>query len=178
MQYQFPHTIQHKHGEKITFLRMEGERVFGENFVQPNAGPPMHVHYFQDECFTVVKGRIGYQIGGQNPKYAGPGETLLFKRGVPHRFWNAGDDVLHCEGWVDPADNFIFFITNIFDAIDRGKGNLPELFDGAYLNWRYRREFDMSEIPGFVKKVIMPITYFIGLLLGKYEKFKTAPQPL
>lgn len=178
MQYQFPHTIQNKHGEKLTFLRMEGQRVIVENFVQPNAGPPMHVHFSQDECLTVVKGKIGYQIQGQSPQFAGPGETVLFKRGVPHRFWNAGDDVLHCEGWVDPAENLIFFLTSIYVAIDQGKGNQPEIFDSSYLGWRYRREFDMTETPGIVKKVIMPVTYFIGLLLGKYEKFKNAPQPL
>jgi hypothetical protein len=73
---------------------------------------------------------------------------------------------------------FIFFLTNIYAAIDRGKDKRPEIFDASYLSWRYRREFDMTEIPGFVKKVIMPITYLVGLLLGKYEKFKTAPQPL
>ncbi len=178
MQYQFPHTIQNKHGEKLTFLRMEGQRVIVENFVQPNAGPPMHVHFFQDECLTVVKGKIGYQIQGQAPQFAGPGDSVLFKRGVPHRFWNASDDVLHCEGWVDPVENFIFFLTNIYVAIDQGKGNQPEIFDSSYLNWRYRREFDMTEIPRFVKTVIMPVTYFVGRLLGKYEKFKNAPQPL
>ncbi|MBC7776519.1 MAG: cupin domain-containing protein [Phycisphaerae bacterium] len=178
MQYQFPHTIQNKHGEKLTFLRMEGQRVIVENFVQPNAGPPMHVHFFQDESLTVVSGKIGYQIHGQEPQYAGPGETLVFKRGIPHRFWSAGDNVLHCTGWVDPAGNLIFFLTNIYAAIERGKNHQPEMFDGSYLSWRYRREFDMTEIPSFVKKVIMPVTYFIGLLLGKYEKFKTAPQPI
>jgi|GEM_PF-4653577 len=25
--------------------------------VQPNSGPPMHVHWLQDEGFTVVKGK-------------------------------------------------------------------------------------------------------------------------
>lgn len=178
MQYPLPHLIESKFGETLTFLRMEGQRAIGENFVQPNAGPPMHVHFKQDEGMTVISGKIGYQIQGQAPQYAGPGETVLFKRGEVHRFWNAGDEVLHCAAWVEPVDNFIFFITNVFDAINRGKDHKPEIFDGAYLTWRYRSEFALTEIPGFVRNVVMPVIYFTGSLLGKYEKFKNAPQPV
>lgn len=177
MNYQLPHAIESKYGERITFLRMEGQRLIVENDVDPMCGPPMHVHHIQDECLTVTEGRIGYQILGQEPQFAGPGETVLFKRGVPHRFWNAGDTLLRCKGWIDPAESIVFFLSNMYDAINRGENHRPETFDGAYLSWRYRREYDMSEIPGFVKKVIIPATYFVGLLLGKYGKFKDAPKP-
>lgn len=178
MHFQFPHTIESKYGEKLIFLRMEGQRLLGENYVQPNAGPPMHVHFKQDEGMTVVSGKIGYQIEGQAPQYAGPGESVVFKKGVVHRFWNAGDEVLHCTAWVEPADNFVFYLTSAFDAINRGKNGRPEIFDGAYLTWRYRSEFAMTEIPGFVRNIVMPIIYFAGSLLGKYEKFKDAPRPV
>jgi hypothetical protein len=61
--------------------------------------------------------------------------------------------------------------------LNRGENKQPELFDAAYLTCRYSREFDTPEIPGFVKKVIMPVVYFIGRLTGKYRKFKDAPKP-
>lgn len=178
MYNQFPRTIETKYGEKINFLRMEGERLILEGFCKPMAGPGMHVHLRQDECVTVLHGKIGYQILGEVPQYAGPGESVLFKRGVPHRFWNAGEDELHISGWIDPAENVVFFLSSLYEALNRGKDNRPELFDGAYLTCRYRREFDAPEIPGFVKKVVMPIVYGIGRLLGKYRKFDQAPQPL
>ncbi|MFN0013289.1 MAG: cupin domain-containing protein [Saprospiraceae bacterium] len=177
MNYQFPHTIKHKYGEQIIFLRMEGSRVLIENEVQPNCGPPMHTHFIQDECLTVVEGKIGYQCLGQEPLFAGPGETIFFERGVPHRFWNAGDTVLRCTGWIGPAETFVFFLSNLYDAMNRGKNHQPEIFDGSYLAWRYRREYDLPEIPWFVKNVIMPITYGIGLMIGKYQKFRNAPTP-
>ncbi|MBK7939091.1 MAG: cupin domain-containing protein [Lewinellaceae bacterium] len=178
MNNQLPLTIENKYGEKLTFLRLEGNRVLIEDFVQPNAGPPMHVHFLQEECLTVVSGKMGYQSFGQEPQYANPGETVLFKRGDAHRFWNAGNDVLHCTGWVDPVNNFVFFLSGIYAAINRGKNQQPEIFDGAYLAWRYRREFDLTEIPVFVKKVVFPVIYTIGCLLGKYRKFRNAPVPL
>jgi hypothetical protein len=36
----------------------------------------------------------------------------------------------------------------------------------------------MAELPLFVKKVIIPITYYIGRILGKYRHFKNAPAPV
>ncbi len=176
MSHQFPHTIETKYGEKINFLRMDGNRLLLEGFCKPMAGPGMHTHWRQDEGLTVVKGKIGYQILGEEPCYGGPGDSVTFKRGVPHRFWNAGEDELHITGWIDPAENVVFFLSTLYDALNRGEGNRPELFDGAYLTCRYRREYDAPEIPGFVKNVIMPVTYAIGLLLGKYRKFKDAPK--
>lgn len=54
----------------------------------------------------------------------------------------------------------------------------PEMFDAAYLMTKYKHEYDLPELPALVKKVIMPITYLIGGLLGKYKKFDGAPEPL
>ena len=178
MQHSFPFSIETKYGERINFLRMEGDKLLLEGFCTPMAGPGFHTHLRQDEGVTVVSGKIGYQILGEEPRYGGPGDSVTFKRGVPHRFWNAGDDELHITGWISPAENVVFFLTTLYDALNRGEDKRPELFDGAYLTCRYRREYDAPEIPGFVKKVVMPVAYFIGNLRGKYRKFESAPQPL
>ena len=178
MQHSFPISIETKYGERINFLRMEGDKLLLEGFCTPMAGPGFHTHLRQDEGVTVVSGKIGYQILGEEPRYGGPGDSVTFKRGVPHRFWNAGDDELHITGWISPAENVVFFLTTLYDALNRGEDKRPELFDGAYLTCRYRREYDAPEIPGFVKKVVMPVAYFIGNLRGKYRKFESAPQPL
>ncbi|MBD2704034.1 cupin domain-containing protein [Spirosoma sp. BT702] len=182
MNYTLPHTIENHTGEKIIFkgIRHEsdGDVLYGENFVQPGSGPPMHTHWLQDEGFMVLEGRIAYQIADQPVQYANPGESLVFKRGVPHRFWNAGSDVLHCAAWLKPANTIVFFLSSIYAAQNKSGKPQPELFDGAYLMTRYASEYDMTEIPGFVKKVVMPVVYRIGKLLNKYEHFKNAPQPI
>jgi hypothetical protein len=97
---------------------------------------------------------------------------------VTHRFWNAGEKVLHCNGWVKPANTIVFFLSSIYAAQNKSGSERPEKFDGAYLLVRYASEYDLAEIPGFVRKVIIPVTYYIGLLLGKYKHFKNAPAPV
>jgi quercetin dioxygenase-like cupin family protein len=180
MKLQLPHSITNPSGETLTFYELiqekDGERLIGENFVLPKSGPPMHVHWLQDEGFTVLKGKIGYQIQGQPEQFATEGESVVFKRGEPHRFWNAGDEVLHCKGWVQPANTFMFFITGVFNAQNKTASAQPELFDAAYLLTRYKSEYDMLEIPVPVKKIVFPVVYAIGKLLGKYKHFKDAPE--
>jgi quercetin dioxygenase-like cupin family protein len=182
MNYQLPHTIQNCLGEILIFKELvkepDGDKLLIENYVAPKCGPPMHTHFLQDEALTVVQGRLGYQIRGQKPQMAQKGESIVFKRGTPHRFWNAGEEVLHCTGWVKPSNTIVFFLSSIYAAQNKSGSEKPETFDGAYLMKRYASEYDMSEIPKFVKKVIIPLTYYIGKVLGKYKHFKSAPQPV
>lgn len=179
---QLPHIISNIHGEKITFLRLtindRGEEILElENEVAPKAGPPMHVHYKQDECLTITEGCMGYQMLGGEKKYAGQGDTVLFKAGEAHKFWNDGDGMLKCTGWATPPNSIIYFLTEIYKSTNENKGR-PGTFDAAYLLNRYKSEFDMQEIPAFVKKVIFPVALFLGKLQGKHKKFKDAPMPV
>ena len=182
MNVTYPHVIENCIGEKLIFKDLvsepDGDRLLVENFVVPGSGPVMHTHWLQDEALTVKKGKIGYQVLGQPAKYAGEGETVLFKKGTAHKFWNAGDDILHCEGYIKPANTIVFFLSSVFAAQNKSGKGQPEKFDAAYLLTRYSSEYDMNEIPGFVKKVVIPATYFVGKLLGKYKHFKDAPAPL
>ena len=180
MKYTYPHTINNGGGEEITFVSFiddaDGGRLEIENKVHPGGGPPMHVHHLQDESLTVVKGKIAAQVFGQEATFHGPGETVTFKRGVPHRFWNPGQEILICRGWASPANNMEYFLTEIYKSTSRNGGTRPSAFDGAFLQTKYKTEFDMVEIPAFVKKVIFPVILLLGKLAGKHKKFEGAPQ--
>jgi quercetin dioxygenase-like cupin family protein len=180
--YSYPHTIDNGGGERLTFLRRvigpNGERLEVENFVSPGAGPPMHTHLRQTEALTVVEGRIGYQRPGEAPAFAGPGETVTFKPGDAHKFWNAGETTLRCTGYVEPPDNIEYFLTEIYDSMRRNGGHRPDGFDVAYLMHRYRSEFVMNEVPAPVQRVVFPIQRAIGRLLGRYKRYAEAPAPV
>ena len=180
MQFNFPHTIAGS-GEKMTALR-----TFVENGVEvlecdmevkPKAGPPMHTHHRQAEIVTIVSGTMAYQIFDENPKYAYPGDSITIKAGIPHKFWNAGDDLLKCKLYITPPDNYLYFLTELYKSINVNNGR-PGLYDGAFLLNRYKAEFAMLEIPVFVQKFIFPIVLLFGKMAGKGKKFKNAPVPV
>ena len=177
-----PLRIENGHGEVLIFERRvatpDGERIEGRNEVQPGAGPPMHVHFRQEEGLTVVAGRIGYQIRGEAPRFAGPGETVVFAPGVAHRFWAAGDAVLRCDCFIQPPDNTIYFLSEVFRSTrERGDGK-PDPFEAAFLLHKYRSEYAMLSIPGFVQRVAFPVLRLIGRLTGKYGRFAHGPEPV
>ncbi len=180
--YTYPHTIENGAGERLAFVRKvpgpRGERLEGENLVKPGAGPPMHVHHLQEEGFTVVQGRIGYQKLGGPEQFAGPGESVTFKAGEPHRFWNAGQDDLRCTAYIEPADNAEYFLTQLFESTRANGGTRPDPFVAAFLIRRYRSEFAMLEIPAFVQRFVFPLQVTVGRLLGKYRRFADAPEPV
>lgn len=182
MNITYPHIIENCIGEKLIFKEVkkepDGDRLLVENYVTPGSGPVMHTHWLQDEALTVINGQLGYQIQGQPARYAGEGETVVFEKGTAHRFWNSGQEVLHCKGWLKPANTIVFFLTSIYAAQNKSGTARPEQFDAAYLMTRYATEYDLPDVPKFVKKTIIPITYFIGKALGKYKHFKDAPDPV
>ena len=182
MQYSYPHTIDNGGGKLLTFLRRikdeSGDYLEVENTVQPNAGPPMHVHFNQEETITVVKGKIATQVPGKEPQYFEAGATLSFKPVRTHKFWNAGSEPLIGKGFIKPAHNIEYFLTEIFASTKVNGGTRPAAFDAAYLLNRYKSEFDMSDIPPFVEKAIFPLVLFFGKLQGKHKKFKDAPKPV
>ena len=180
--YTYPHSIENGGGERLVFLRRvpspDGDVLEGENFVQPGAGPPMHVHKLQSESLTVLQGRIGYQRPGEPERFGGPGETVTFKPGEGHRFWNAGTEELHCLGRIAPADNAEYFLTQLFESTKRNGGTRPDPFDIAFLISRYRSEFGVLEIPAAVQRVMFPMLLLIGRMLGKYRRYADAPEPV
>ncbi len=183
MAMEFPSEIDNGHGEVLRFEGIErdqdGEYVRITATVQPGSGPPMHTHFHQAECLQVKSGQIEYQIEGQEPKVIGPGESVVFEAGQPHRFRAAGDAPVECEGWVRPPDNNAYFLSQIYESARRNQaGGRPNDFDVAFLLGRYGGEYDINDIPAPVKRLVFPMLRWIGRLSGKYARFADAPPPV
>jgi quercetin dioxygenase-like cupin family protein len=178
----YPYTIDNGHGEALTWLRVVresgGDRIEAEGRAQPGAGPPMHVHYLQEEAVRVVSGTVGYQLLGGEEQFAGPGELVVWPAGTAHRWWNAGTDELVTTGWCKPTDNIEFFLGAIFASVKETGQGRPSIFDAAYLTTRYRSEYAMLAIPIAVQRIAFPIVILIGRMLGKYAKYANAPAPI
>jgi quercetin dioxygenase-like cupin family protein len=175
----YPVTIDNGHGEVLTFVKPYTENGIEymqiENSVGPKSGPPMHVHHLQNEEITIVEGVMATQILGEEPQYYIAGETVMFKAGVPHKFWNAGDTVLKGTGRIWPVYNIEYFLTELFKSTKAGNSARPSVLDMAFLLRKYKAEFDVYEIPPFVKKTVLPLMYFIGKCTGAHRKYRNAP---
>ena len=182
MNKNLPLTIKNPLGEELIFHRMEmeegEEKLIIECYVPPNTPPVKHIYYMQDEFLIVLHGKIGYQLEDGEVKYASVGETVFFKRGISHCFWNAGENELNCFGWIKPANNIIFYLSTLYNSIIETGTNNPDRFDDAYLHYRYRKEFEDPHLPKLVKSLVLPAKYGIGKITGKYRKFRDAPAPL
>jgi mannose-6-phosphate isomerase-like protein (cupin superfamily) len=180
--YTYPHTIENGAGERLTFMRRvqgsPGDRLEVENLVKPGSGPPMHVHHHQEEALTIQRGRVGYERLGEPPQFAESGETVVFKPGEAHRFWNAGEEDLRCTGYIQPADNLEYFLTALYESQRENGGSRPDPFEAAFLARRFRSEFGMAVIPAVVQRLVFPVLVIVGRLLGKYRKYADAPEPV
>src|SRR5580700_2100884 len=79
-----------RHGDQAV-LQLEGS-------VPPKGeGPPLHVHLVEREEGEVVAGVLSALVGGAAIK-ARVGESAVFPAGVPHRWWNAEDQLLQTSG--------------------------------------------------------------------------------
>lgn len=179
----YPKSIENGAGEVLTFEKLvsspDGDDMIEvSNEIQPGAGPPMHVHYKQEEALTVVEGKFGYQILGEAPQFANPGETVVFKPGVAHRFWAEGNEILRCTGYVKPAHNLEYFLTEVYKSTKNNGGKKPDDFETAYLLHKYRTEFDMLNLPGIVKSVLFPTLRTMGEVSGKFRKYENGPPPV
>ncbi|GGN89951.1 MULTISPECIES: cupin domain-containing protein [Haloarcula] len=65
-------------------------------------GPMRHVHPEQVERLSVQSGTMGITHEGDRRQLTA-GATAVVPAGDVHRFWNAGDDVLHVRGSVTPG---------------------------------------------------------------------------
>ena len=87
-----PHT-----GELLSIRRVKrGDETLLElkGSIPPHKdGPPMHVHFAESEEGHIKSGTLSAVIDERRVT-AGPGESVSISRGLDHRWWNEGDDVL------------------------------------------------------------------------------------
>lgn len=127
---------------------IEGETTGGafslvEHPLPPRAlGAPLHTHRNEDEYSYVLEGRIGVQLGDEVLE-AGAGELVLKPRGVPHAFWNAGDEPARLLELISPAgfEGYFRALAPLLAATERDTAAIGEVVA------RYELEIDFDTIP-------------------------------
>lgn len=121
----------------------EGRFALIEHTIPPRTlAAPMHVHRNEDEFSFVLAGRMGAQIGDEVVE-AGPGELVRKPRGIPHAFWNPGDEETRLLEIISPAGFEQYFADLAPVLAAEGKPDFAAL---AALQARYGLEMDFESI--------------------------------
>ena len=141
-------------GERADFARLgnrylvRGDSTGGrfaliEHTIPPRAlAAPIHVHEHEDEYSFVLAGRMGAQIGDDVVE-AGPGELVPKPRGIPHVFWNPGDEEARVLEIISPA-GFEQYFADLAPVL-AGEGG-PDFAALAAIRARYGLTVDLDSI--------------------------------
>lgn len=61
------------------------QSVFVQTGFSPNGGPPLHIHYNQDEIFYILEGEYQFQVGEERFSMK-QGDTIFLPKNIPHAF--------------------------------------------------------------------------------------------
>ena len=114
-----------------------------EHTIPPHAlAAPVHTHLNEDEYSFVLSGRLGAMVRDEVIE-AGPGELVVKPRGVPHAFWNAGDEEVRLLEMISPAGFESYFdeLAPLFAG-----GGPPDFEALAAIQARYALAMDPSSI--------------------------------
>jgi mannose-6-phosphate isomerase-like protein (cupin superfamily) len=160
MQTDTRHTVGAVEGEHADFpglgnrYILRGESTDGrfallEHTIPPRTlAAPTHAHAHEDEYSFVLSGRLGAQIGDAVVE-AGPGELVLKPRGIPHAFWNAGDEEARVLEIISPAGFEHYFADLAPELAVEGERDFRAL---AAIRARYGLTMDIESIEPLMKE--------------------------
>ena len=168
-------------GERIVFRKTSadtgGQAVVIETFVQPDGFvAAAHVHPFQTERFEVLEGTLGMRRGSEKVELRA-GETVTVDPQTPHKFWNAGDDVVRFVCTVTPALEFERLIATMYSLAADGKTNRKGIPNPLRLAVIANNHFDDVRLPR-IPQSLQKLALAMGAPFGKALGFKATYDPL
>jgi quercetin dioxygenase-like cupin family protein len=153
------HLLRPDQGESVRLLALgvrflvDGERTGGafslvEHPLPPRAlGSPLHTHHHEDEYSFVLQGRFGVQLGDEVLQL-GPGDLLVKPRGIPHAFWNAGDEPARLLELISPAgfEHYFRDLAPLLAADERDQAAIDQVVA------RHQLDIDFATIPTLAER--------------------------
>ena len=166
-------TLENRHtGERLSFRRVRhGDEVWLElkgSLPPHREGPPMHIHFVEDEEGTVQSGTLSAVINGRQLT-VGPGEPIRIPRGAAHRWWNGSDEPLEFWGYAKPVVDFDRYVQAVFQIVNAGPDGRPPLFYFAHAALRHRHTQTVLVMPQPIQAVLFRVIVAVGTVLGRYR---------
>jgi mannose-6-phosphate isomerase-like protein (cupin superfamily) len=160
MQAVADHTVKAADGERADFPKLGnrfvlrgaetgGRFALVEHTIAPRSlAAPVHTHELEDEYSFVLAGRMAAQIGDEIVE-AEAGDLVLKPRGIPHAFWNPGDEETRVLEIISPA-GFEQYFADL--APHLGAEGPPDLAALAAVRERYGLTVDLESIDRLVEE--------------------------
>jgi len=167
------HVLRNRHtGETLALRRVvrDGQVCLELKGTLPprRQGPPLHVHYMEDEEGQIVAGTLSAELDGRQIRI-GAGGTGRFPPGSAHRWWNDGDETLVFEGLAKPVVDLDLYLQAVFDVMNSGPAGRPPLFYMAHVAWRHRHTQGIRVGPAWLQAILLPVIVRLGTALGRYR---------
>ena len=115
---------------KATGLQTNGNYTVIEQIIQPQSGPPPHIHHREDEAFYVLQGRFSFLCGDKQCLFEA-GSFVNIPKGTLHTFKNIDEQQGRLLVIITPAGLEEFFYSIGTPAADLAA---PPAFDPAVID--------------------------------------------
>ena len=165
--------LENRHtGERLALRRIHrGGEVWLElkGTLPPHRqGPPMHIHFLEDEEGHIKAGTLSASVDGRVVTVRS-GESTKLPRGLPHRWWNAGDEPLVFEGYARPVVDLDQYLEAMFEVLNAGPHGRPPLFYMAHAALRHRHTQAVLIMPLSIQWIVFRAVVALGTMLGRYR---------
>lgn len=127
-----------------------------------------HLHPTIDERFTVVSGKIGYMLDGKQGVLEA-GQSADLPKGVPHDWWNAGEEEARVIVEIRPAARFEEMVITLFGLAAEGKTNskgMPNPLQLAVISQEFADVVQFMSPPPALQKIFFAVLSPLGRALG------------
>ena len=138
-----PLVLENRHtGERIALrpVMRDGELCLEIKGTVPpyGDGPPLHIHFAEDEEGQVMSGTLSAILNGERLR-AKAGESGKFPRGSAHRWWNGDGETLVFDGYARPLVDLDRYLQAIFEVLNASPKGRPDPFYMAHVALRHWR---------------------------------------
>src|ERR1700728_1091055 len=141
--------------------------------------PSSHAHPEQEECFTVLDGRMRFRVGGRRIT-AGPGDTVLVPPGTVHHFANAGPRPARVAVQTWPALSMLELLETaaaMGQAQHAAARRLPTPVDLALFMRDFEREVRAPYLPAALVRTVLRPAAWLARRCGLDARYRRLREP-
>jgi quercetin dioxygenase-like cupin family protein len=156
-----------------------GKELIADLYVPPDApGVPRHIHPAMEERLTVICGKAGTWVAGQE-RILGPGDSVQVAPGEIHTWRPIGDEEVRILLEARPGNRFEAMWRQFMGLFQDGKTNakgVPSFLQIAMISREFSDVAQMPGIPPVVQRILFDLLVPIARLRGcrgAYEEYLT-----